>query len=145
MKSFLAVALLVTLTVPAYSGGRRRSAAVSPSRDEITIAFVGLTGGSSEALVDAGTVTQKRVRRPFGIRLDAQGKTGVATLRAFLETYDGRCVIRIDGKTVGTVPVVIDAQAPLNEVTTHILEIEVPASVPEGAFASSVRWEVTTN
>jgi hypothetical protein len=156
MTSRLIPILLVTLVVPAYAGGRRRVAAASPSqRDEVTIAFVGVTGAGSEAMVDAGTMSQAQTRngrsanvrtvtrKAFGIRIDAPGRTGTAMLRAFLETYDGRCIVRIDGIELGATSVLIDAQTPFGEVTTHTLEIEVPTSVPAGAFASSVRWEVT--
>jgi hypothetical protein len=83
-------------------------------------------------------------RKAFGVRVDAPGMTGTATLQAYLETQDGRCIVRLDGIVLGTAPVVIDAQTPIGQVTNHTLEIEVPKSAPEGVFASSVRWEVTT-
>jgi hypothetical protein len=156
MKSFLAFALLVALVAPANAGGRRRVAAASSSQDDVTITFVGITAGGSDAMVDMGAMSRAQThkgrgesmrtvtRKAFGIRIDAAGTTGTATLRAFLETQDGRCIVRIDGIALGTVPVVIDAQTPIGQVTNHTLEIEVPKSAPEGVFASSVRWEVST-
>ncbi|MBV8519581.1 MAG: hypothetical protein JO197_19475 [Acidobacteria bacterium] len=146
MRYVLTIAMLATLMQPLYAGGRRRAAATSPSvREEVSITFIGVTGGGREALMDAGRIAQFRTRRVFGIRLDAPGKTGTATLRAYLESFDGRATVRVDGKTLGLAPIVIDAQAPLGGVTMHTLEIEIPPTVPEGAFASAVRWEVTTN
>jgi hypothetical protein len=156
MKSFLALALLVALAAPADARGRRRVAAASSSREDVTISFVGVNAGGADAMVDVGTMSRAQThkgrgdsmrtvtRKAFGIRVDAPGMTGTATLQAYLETQDGRCVVRIDGIELGTVPVVIDAQTPIGQVTNHTLEIEVPKSAPEGVFASSVRWEVTT-
>ena len=140
MKAFLPILIAALLAAPANAGGRRR-AAVSAPRPEITIAFVGVTAGSgADALIDAGATSQGH-RRSFGIRLDGPGKT--ATLRASLESLDGRCIVRVDGIELGTTPKVIAAHAPLGSVTTHTLEIVVPPSVPEGAFAASVRWEAS--
>ena len=116
---------------------------VSPTaQDDVKIVFVGVMGGGSEALVDAGAMS-KVTRKKFGIRIE--GTAATATLRAFLESHDGRATIRVDGIVLGTVPRLIDAQIPIGVVTTHTIEIEVPASIPEGSFASAVRWEVATN
>jgi len=150
LKTLLILTLSAALAGPAF-GGRRRVVAASPSaHDAITIAFVGVTGIGSDAMVDAGAVSQarsKRIRRTFGIRLDAPASAegATATLHAYLESYDGRCTIRVDGVLLGTVPLLIDAHMPIGTVTRHTIEIEVPESVPEGAFASSVRWDVGTN
>ena len=159
MKPLLAITLALTLAVPAF-GGRRRAVAVSPAvQDELKIVFVGVTGGGSEAMVDAGAMSQTRVgrgrgrravsvtRRVFGIRIEAAhaSEGATAALRAYLESHDGRSVIRIDGIELTTVPKLIDAQLPLGTVTMRTMEIEVPATVPEGAFTSAVRWEASTN
>ena len=83
-----------------------------------------------------------RVRRKaFGIRLEGPGKT--ATLRASLESYDARCIVRVDGIELGTAAKVIAAHTPLGSVTSHTLEIVVPPSVPEGSFSASLRWEAS--
>ena len=140
MRALLPILIAALLAAPAYAGGRRR-AAVSAPRPEISIAFVGVTAGSgADALIDAGRMSHVQ-RRSFGIRLDGPGNT--ATLRASLETVDARCIVRVDGIELGTAPKVIAAYTPIGSVTTHTLEIIVPPSVPEGAFAASVRWEVT--
>lgn len=147
MRAFLTLLIAALLAAPASAGGRRRNAAVSAAREEIAIAFVGVTAGSgADAVIDAGPMSHLHRRanvtvKVFGIRLEGPGKT--ATLRASLETVDRRCIVRVDGIELGTVPKVIAAQAPLGSVTSHRLEIEVPPTVPEGAFAASVRWEAS--
>jgi hypothetical protein len=154
MRALLPLLIAALIAAPASAGGRRR-AAVSAPREEVAISFVGVTTGSgSDALLDVGSMSG--VRRPhrrssdaavhttvFGIRLDGPGTT--ATLRASLESFDGRCTIRVDGIELGTAAKLIAARTPLGTVATHTLEIEVPASVPEGSFATSVRWEATTD
>ncbi len=153
MRALLSILIAALIAAPASAGGRRR-AAVSAPREEVAISFVGVTTGSgSDALLDVGSMSG--VRRPrrgmtaavhttvFGIRLEGSGKT--ATLRASLESFDGRCIIRVDGIELGTAPKLIAARTPLGTVVAHTLEIEVPASVPEGSFATSVRWEATTD
>ena len=140
MRSLLPILIAALLAAPAQAGGRRR-AAVSAPRPEITIAFVGVTaGGGSEGLIEAGRMSHVQ-RRAFGIRIDGPGTA--ATLRASLETADGRCTVRVDGIELGAVPKVIAARTPLGGVTNHTLEIVVPPSVPEGSFAASVRWEAS--
>ena len=148
-KPLLAITLAAALAVPAF-GGRRRVVAVSPAPEELKITFVNVTGSGSEAMIDAGAMSRTRAKvtkRVFGIRLDAANASegATATLRAFLESHDGRSTIRVDGIEIGPVPQLINAQTPLGIVTTHTLEIEVPATVPEGALASSLRWEAATN
>jgi hypothetical protein len=106
-----------------------------------------MSGNGGDAIYDAGVVSRPRgaIVRTFGIRIDAGTRTtGTAVLRVWLESNDGRSVIRIDGNPLGTVPRIVDAQAPLGHVTTHRLEIEVPPEMNEGAFASSIRWEAST-
>jgi len=159
MKTLLTLTLAMTLAVPAF-GGRRRAVAASPAaQDEIRIVFVGVTGSGSEAMVDAGAMSQTRAkrgrgartasvtRRVFGIRIEAASASegATATLRASLESHDARSTIRIDGIELTTVPKIIDPQSPLGIATTHTIEIEVSAAVPEGGFASAVRWDVSTN
>ena len=125
--------------------------ATSPSaREAITIAFVGVTGSGSDAMVDAGALSlarSKRTRKVFGIRIDAPAAAegATVTLHAYLESYDSRCTIRVDGVLLSAVPKLIDAHMPVGTITRHTIEIEVPPSVSEGTFASSVRWDVSTN
>jgi hypothetical protein len=147
--SYLPIAILLILTTPAVAGGRRRTAAASPApAEELTITFVGMSGNGSDALFDAGVATRPRgvIVRTFGIRIDAGTRmTGTAVLRVWLESNDGRSVIRIDGKLLHALPAIVDAHAPLGHVTTHRLEIEVPPDVDEGAFGSAIRWDVETD
>jgi hypothetical protein len=150
VKPLLAITLASVLAVPVF-GGRRRTVAVSrPAQEELKITFVNVTSSGSEAMIDAGAMSRTRgkvTKRVFGIRLDAANPSegATATLRAFLESHDGRSTIRVDGIEIGSVPKLINAQTPLGIVTTHTLEIEVPATVPQGALASSLRWEASTN
>ena len=137
----VATMLAVAIDNTALAGGRRHSVVSRPS-GEIVIAFVGVTAGSgADALIDAGRMVRVH-RQTFGVRLDGPGRT--ATLRASLESFDPRCIVRVDGIELGTAPKVVAAHAPLGSVTTHTLEIIVPPSAPEGAFAASVRWEAST-
>ena len=156
MKAFLISFLIAGLTGPLLAGGRRHAAASAPP-EEIAISFVEASGKGSEAFIDAGTLSLAHTRsgrrtkaasvttRVFGIRLDA-GSTSATTamLSASLESYDGRSVIRIDGIELTPVARVIQAQVAIGALTMHTMEIEVPASVPEGAFGSAIRWEATT-
>ena len=134
------VSLLLTLHLPA--GGRRRAVSVSPPAEELTIAFVDAPGG----MVDAGRIAGK-TRRTFGIRIGRPSREarGHATLRAFLENGDPRCIVRLDGMVLGTQPRIIDRFTPIGITTTHRLEIEVPASAPEGALLTTIGWDVSTD
>ena len=139
--AFLALfSLLFSLHLPA--GGRRRAVSVSPPADELMIAFVDAPGG----IVDAGTIAGK-TRKAFGIRIGRPSREarGHATLRAFLETADPRCIVRLDGIVLTTQPQIIDRFAAIGITTTHRLEIEVPPSVPEGALVTSIGWDVSTD
>jgi hypothetical protein len=110
----------------------------------LSIVFVGMSSNGNDALFDAGVASRPRgvINRTFGVRIDSITRTtGTAVIRAWLEANDGRSVIRIDGRPLGAQPRIIDAHAPLGHVTTHRLEIEVPANVDPGAFASSIRFE----
>ena len=121
--------------------------AASPA-PELAIVFVGVNGSGSDAVYDAGMVSRPRgaIVRTIGIRLDSGTRTtGTAVVRVWLESHDERTSMRIDGVSLGTLPRILDAHAPLGHVTTHRLEIDVPPDVPEGAVASSIRWEATTD
>lgn len=132
--------LLFSLHLPA--GGRRRAVPVSPPAEDLAIAFVDAPGG----MVDTGSIAGK-TRKTFGIRIGRPSREarGHASLSAFLEIGDPRCIVRLDGMVLGTQPQVIDRFAPIGITTTHRLEIEVPASAPEGALAATIGWHVTTD
>jgi hypothetical protein len=79
------------------------------------------------------------VRRTITVRIGTE-RMGFAPLRAALQTDDGRCRIRVDGKTLTAAPQVIDALAPLGKAVAHVLEIEIPTSAAEGLIAASISW-----
>lgn len=150
--------LLLVLTGPVQAGGRRRVAAVSAtSAESITVTFTEIESRASEGVVDMGVMSQSKpmrssrpashavTKRKFGIRLDGASANGAARLTASLESFDARIVVRIDGRALGTTPVVIDPHTPIGRVVMHELTIEAPRSAAEGMFAAAIRWDVTTN
>jgi hypothetical protein len=152
----IVLASLLASSAPAFAGGRRRAAAVSPSRDDLTITFIEARGTAGDAVLDTGSISYRPRRngrrtsstsRRFGIRVGAAAREprGTATIRAWLETTDPNTTIRIDDVVLSTVPRVIVRQARIGVVTNHRLEIEVPLNAPEGPVASTIRWEVSTN
>jgi hypothetical protein len=154
----LAIALCIALSLPLYAARRR---AVAPQAGVLSIEFVDvpapgttLITAGSDALVELNTVSQQagsmgrsvRVRRQFGIRIFRKGGVswGTATVTARLDSQDGRSSLRIDGKPVAGMPVVIDPRAAVGTVTIHTLEIEVLESVAAGPLAASISWEAST-
>ena len=137
---FALLSLLFSLHLPA--GGRRRAVSVSPPAEELMIAFVDAPGG----MVDTGSIAGK-TRRTFAMRIGRPSREarGHATLRAFLENGDPRCIVRLDGIVLGTQPRIIDRFTPIGITTTHRLEIEVPASAPEGPLLTTIGWNVSTD
>ena len=128
---------------PYLSGGSRRRAVAASPPSELSLTFVDAANGT----VDAGSIAAKLVtKRTFGIRIGRPSREaqGSATLRAFLETADPRCIVRIDGVVLGTQPRLIQRHAPIGVVTTHRLEIEAPPAAAEGPVVTTIGWEVTT-
>jgi hypothetical protein len=122
---------------------------------QLGLAFVPVDGTDvANGVVDVGIVTYaehgvdrlhaSRITKRIGVLVSGPAG-GKATLRAWLESPDPRCRVRIDGQELTAMPRVIDAGAAIGVVTTHRLEIDVPAGAAEGALFSSVAWEVTTN
>lgn len=95
-------------------------------------------GGSKRSTVTTRTVTL-RIGEP------SRESHGTATVRAFLETVDPRCTIRLDGVVLTTAPRVVRRHAPLGIPFTHRLEIEVPVTAADGPLQASIGWEVTTD
>jgi hypothetical protein len=79
------------------------------------------------------------VRRMVTVRIGTE-RTGFAPLRASLQADDGRCRIRVDGKTLTVVPQVIDPLAPLGQPVAHVLEIEIATTAAEGPVSASISW-----
>jgi hypothetical protein len=151
-------ALCIAVTLPLYAA-RRRAAAPQPgvlSIEFVDVPTAGTTliAAGSDALVELNTVSQQagsmgksiRVRRQFGIRILRAGGVswGTATVTARLNSRDGRASVRIDGRPVAGMPVVVDWRASVGVLTIHTLEIEVLDSVAAGPLAASISWEATT-
>jgi hypothetical protein len=145
-------ALLIPIQL--HAGGRRRAVSVSPPSEQLTIAFVDAPGGTIDTgAIVAASGTRRRnngnaiTKRTFGIRIGPPSREsrGSATIRAYLETADPRCIVRIDGVVLGTQPRTVERFAPIGIVTAHQLEIEVPASAAEGALVTTIGWEVATD
>lgn len=159
LMKLVALALcIITVSLP-LSAARRRAAA--PPAGALSIEFVDvpaagttLIAAGADAWIDLNTVSQRagsmgksiRVRRQFGIRILRTGglSWGTATVTARMDSPDGRSSLRIDGKLVAGMPVVVDARASVGAMTIHTLEIEVLDSVAAGPLAASISWEVTT-
>ena len=100
-------------------------------------------------IADNGKSRERRIRvlRRFAVRVVRQGSIagGSATLTARLDSDDRRATYRIDGHPLSRVPFTVDAHVPIGKLEVHTLEIDVPASAPEGPLAASITWEVTTD
>ena len=143
--------LFCTLLVPSdtHGGDRRRVRAVSPRPSALAITFL----GSEAGVLDAGTIvwrggtrratiTTRTMRMRIG---EASTESrGNVTIRAFLETADPRCTIRIDGVPLAAAPRVIRRNAPVGIAFTHRIEIEVPVTAADGPLQTSIGWEATT-
>ena len=132
----------------AHGGGRRRVLAVSPPSSTPQLTLVGAAGA-----VDAGTIAWRGGRtrsataaRTVTLRIGEPlpGLRGTATVRAFVETFDPHCMIRIDGVPLTTAPRIIRRHAPVGVAFTHRIEIEVPVTAPDGPLQASIAWDVTT-
>jgi hypothetical protein len=139
--------LLLLTPLSAHAGGRRRVVAVSPPSHALEITFVG------NAILDAGTIvwhggtkkssvsTSKVTMRIGEPSRDAHG---TAIVRAFVETFDPSCTVRIDGVTLTTAPRIVRRSAPIGIATTYRIEIEVPVTAADGPLQTAIGWEVTT-
>ena len=149
--------LIALLSTAVQAAPRRRAAATPADPEEIVITFVPLEGTRSmtQTNLDLGTVAHNGGRsrvthiiNTVGVRVERKGSAapqGSATLRAYLQAPDGRCIVRVDGIVIGAAPQVIDAHAPIGATVAHRVEVEVPTSVPAGSLFSAIGWEVTTN
>jgi hypothetical protein len=160
MTALLAVLLLAALAAP--PAVKRKPVVLEPpattlgrTRNEIEIIVVGdaedRTPGGTNVL-ELGRVSYQPpshgrrrtspvtiLRRIVTVRIGA-GRTGFAPLRAALQGGDGRCRIRVDGKTLTAIPQVIDPLAPLGQPVPHVIEIEIAATTAEGPVAASISW-----
>jgi hypothetical protein len=139
MRRVLFVAAAVAVVALNATAGvtRRRAVRALPVKDELSITF-------TRPLVDLGTINHK-TREEIGVRIDGTTTlSGRAVLRASLANPDARYTVRIDGITIGAMPVVVDPRASIGVTTIHRIEIEVPASAPEGSLMTSINWEAVT-
>jgi hypothetical protein len=154
MKRILMISIVISLcTGGAAVAGRRRSV-VMPPQDELTIEFVMIAGALNAGVLDLGAIAHSGrdprrtiVQQTIGVRVTQrpQRSSGTAALRVWLEGEDGRCIVRIDGRALGTAPMVVASRVTLGVVSAHRIEIEVPASAPEGPLLTGIRWEAATN
>jgi hypothetical protein len=152
-----ATALAVLLGTGPLRAMRQGPVGTSADRAALSITFVqgdsaGTMAGSSSdaAILDLGTVvgtpggprsSSTVIRRQVIVRLvSTDGRPGVATLRAALQTDDRRHRVRIDGVLLSTVPRVVDANAVVGLAVRHIIEVEVPHSEPAGELLTSITW-----
>jgi hypothetical protein len=153
----IALALCLAVSLPLHAARRR---AAAPAASALSIEFVDVPAAGtrllavgSDAWVDLKTVSEQpgsigksvRVRRPFGIRIIRTGGVswGTAIITARLDSSDGRSSVRVDGKPLSSMPVVIETRVAVGATTIHTLEIEVSDSVAAGPLAASISWEVT--
>jgi hypothetical protein len=145
MKRLLALMLIVSLGAVDARAARRRAVA-TPAPDELAIVFVPMGGQSLMGdVLEVGEIVRGKVARTIGVRVERRGgaNKGVAALRVWVESPDARCAIRVDGKTIGAAPLLLDSQAPLGVAVIHRIEVNVPASAADGALLSSIKWEAT--
>lgn len=160
MRRVIILALCAVMAMP-LAAGRRRPAA--PLSSPISIEFVDLPEPDAQ-LISVGpngwvelstmrhgahspTAKSLRVTRRFGLRITRPGEVsrGTATVEARLDAPDGRSTLRIDGQTLGGMPIVVNPRTAIGSMSIHTLEIEVLDSVPPGPLAASISWEVRAN
>jgi hypothetical protein len=148
-RSWIAAALLLASILHSprslHAGGRRRVVAASP---HLALVFV-----NAGAVLDAGTIAWRGgsrrstvATRTVTLRIGEPSREprGTATVRAFMETFDPRVTIRIDGIALTTAPRVIRRNAPIGVAFTHRIEIDVPVTAADGPLQAPIGWEVTT-
>ena len=143
----LLASVVLLFPLPVHAGGRRRVVAVSPPLSAPQLVIVGA------AVVDAGTIAWRGGSRRSSVTTrnvtmrigePSREPRGTATLRAFVEAFDPRCAVRIDGVPLTTAPRVIRRLAPIGIAFNHRIEIEVPVAAADGPLQVSIGWEVTT-
>jgi hypothetical protein len=149
MKTISILALAVLLAAMPARADRRRAAAPAP--EALAIEFVADDAASiaagSDAWLDVQTISGvTHIRRRIGIRVVRTGAiaTGTVVLTARIDASDGRASIRLDGRPITLVPLVVDAHAVAGRITFHTLDIEVRADAADGPLAATITWEATT-
>jgi hypothetical protein len=162
-RSFwLSLVLIAAATAPAGAHARSRPFdAIGQS--SVAVAVVPLAGGTqiqstaNAASADLGTVSSNirptmpgveivRHARSYvivteiGLRASA-GSMGTASLQAFVNSQVTGIVIRLDGIDLTSVPRVIATHVPMNVVTRHRMEIEVPNAMSPDQVPSEFMLE----
>jgi len=109
-------------------------------------------GADDSATIDFGRVVAKRcgghacarttVQRRFRLRIDGRSARRFVQVSAYLQYDVPGQRVKLDGRVLSSMPQVIDAASPLRVPIAHTLEIEVPASHPEGPLAEAIVWIV---
>lgn len=130
----------------------------------VTVTIVQMPGGAAvqttagAAVADLGTVSANvRVtlpgivilRRPasyvvttaIGLRATSSATTSPVTLQAFIEAPLSGVLVRIDGVEISSNPITFASSVPLNVVTRHRLEVEVPNGMSPGSIPHDIPLE----
>jgi hypothetical protein len=82
------------------------------------------------------------VKRRFRLRVDGRTPARFARVMAYVQFDRPGQRLRVDGRPLGTVPILIDAASPIGMAVAHTLEIEVPPSEPAGLVMQTIEWLV---
>ncbi|MGC2129512.1 MAG: hypothetical protein WA629_05370 [Candidatus Aquilonibacter sp.] len=130
-------------------GAAKSAAAMPTTNGSIAVAVVQLpegaiiAGAASTAIAQLGTVSSnvrttspgvRIVRRAtsyvvvtvIGLRATSSGALGTVALQAYLNAPIPGVSVRLDGIDLSTFPQVFAAHVPLNVVSRHQLELEIP-------------------
>jgi hypothetical protein len=141
-----------------------RSARSVPANGTIAVAIVELPGGAivqstvEAAVVDLGTVSYNApaavqgvrilqrghsyiVATVIGLRATSSDRGGAVTLQAFLDSPMDGVSIRVDGVDISSNHQTFAANVPMNVVTRHRLEVEIPNAMSPGMVPADIPLE----
>jgi hypothetical protein len=150
------VAVLLLLAHPAFAGKRR--AARKPAPDVLTLSVSAVrSAGAAIDVLDFGVVSWRpiaaggvkdatRVQRTVIVhaRRTSGIEVGTATLRAWIDP-SSPCTVRVNGVWLTPVPQVVDPRLEVGKPRTFVVQMDLPVTAEEGAFATGVEWEVSEN
>jgi len=156
MRKCSTTAIVMLLWAGSPNAAPQRPTAAAGQHAGLTISFTAVDAGASmtgmmgNPLLDLGRIvatpararaSSTLVRREIAIRLVSGDQvTGTARLSAWLQADDRRSQIRVDGRLLSDVPLIIDAAAVIGTAVRHAIEIEVPYSEPAGPLVSTITW-----
>jgi hypothetical protein len=146
-----AFAVLLAALAMAPAGGSLAAPPPPPGGPVVTLIPLDGPAGpaGAPAVMDVGTVSAADggrirdivIRRRIAVRIDsARATAGAASLSAALVTEVPGVTARIDGMTVSTVPRMIAPTHRIGTAVVHEVELTIPRSAPEGAFATDLLW-----